>query len=162
MTKQFLPLLYLICFFFPVVFWLKNVDTWDNLHKFVIFCSYQSIFIWIAFTQNNKINSIKKYILIGSLFISLFLSIPANYNQFFSRFQLQEPSILDRTQSEYEDLSIFVGKQKQRVMFWPYPKPELCRELSFIVDTTNAAFAGHYFSNFLLSKELEQKIHLEA
>ena len=161
-ANHFLPLLYLICFFFPMIFWLRNVDTWDNLHKFVVFSSFLSIFIWISFVQNDKRSSIKKYILIGSCLTSLTLSFPANYNQLFSRFQFAKLSIIDRTPSEHEDLKNFIGKQKQRVMFWAYPKPNSCGELSLIVDTTPAAFSGHYFSNFLLSKELEKKIGSEA
>lgn len=161
-THHFLPLLYLICFFFPIIFWLKNVDTWDNLHKFVIFSSYLSTFIWISFIQSDKTSSIKKYILLGSCLTSLILSFPANYNQLFSRFQFARISIIDRTPSGHEDLRNFIGKQKQRVMFWAYPKPNPCGELSPIVDTTPAAFSGHYSSNFLLSKELEEKIGLES
>jgi hypothetical protein len=148
-----------VSFFFPLVFWIENINQWDNFYRFVLISSFCSIFVWIAILNNKSLHQIRALLLVTAL-ISLALSIPANINQIANRMS-NSWHLSYNFPSDQLEMASFFRNQDKRVMLWPYPAPNDHKCGNNFSDLTGVAIAGFYFNNFLLSGAVEEQIEKE-
>lgn len=149
----------LISFFFPIVFIFKNIDMWDNLHKFALINIFISILLVIHFSTKK----IFKFSVIKFVFICMILSIPATYDMVKNRMSAELGNFIYPDKEIQDVVTYLDGKNKILI---PYKI-----DIGGLCDTTGyaaiAQYSGNflkysYFDNFLLSKEIELDTRLQA
>ena len=151
---KFLKLL--IRHFFPIIFWIKSVDQWDNFHKFVLLTSFFSIFVWFFYLSSTYFS---RKTLLMYCSISLLLSVPAIFNMATSRMALGRPwAQFELASSPDAKLIQYLNAKTSKVMLAPLKKEDLCSGLSSVLTYGPFSAVGYYFNNFLLSKEIEEGV----
>lgn len=155
---QLLSLTLLFSFVFPIIFKISNVDTWDNIHKFAIINIFLSIILTVVFLSQ-LINFKIKKIILGTIILSLILSIPVDYDIFMYRTSLdfKKQGIAN---NDYEDIGTFLKKPyPQEAVLLPFGSNNLCGSNDFggISAYSGVFVRNNYFKNFLLSDDLEKK-----
>ena len=154
--RKFVSYGFLISFLFPIIFWIKSVDQWDNFHKFVLLTSFFSIFVWFFYLSSTYFS---RKTLLMYCSISLLLSVPAIFNMATSRMALGRPwAQFELASSPDAKLIQYLNAKTSKVMLAPLKKEDLCSGLSSVLTYGPFSAVGYYFNNFLLSKEIEEGV----
>ena len=138
---------------FSIVFFIKNIDLWDNINKFAIINIFFSIIICTVGLSKNM--APKK--IIAGLVICFIISLPTLPDMFNGRFSMNFSNHL------YPELAIddIVGflKKQPVVTLIPYNNDvdNMCSEVGFaaIAEHSGNYLRYSYFYNFLLNEDLE-------
>jgi hypothetical protein len=143
--------------FFPLFFEIKNVNPWDNSHKFVIAVNFSIILLIIKYYELNTFPSINKKTLSSAVFLLCF-SLPSQINHLETRLSANISTFLK--EQETSDLSNFLNSKQEQEMLWFYSIDQfnICAPTTQILDETDVSAAGFYASTFLLSKNREEEI----
>jgi hypothetical protein len=157
---QFFALFNLISICFPVLFEIQGVDNWDNAHKFVILTSFSTLLVILKFFE--QVTFKRHTVLVTFLIVSMAMSFPSQFNNLNTRYST---SLYQSLKIEKPaKLSEFLNQEKNPVMVWLYSESmlDICGSFNRILNETNVAAAGFYWSNFLLAPELESSISKDS
>lgn len=156
--EKFVSFGFFLSLIFPLLIWIKSVDQWDNIHKFVVLTSFFSIFTWIFYLSNTSLN--KKRIFYLACTVSIIGSIPGLYNMGKSRMSFENllPNFTQKTSPD-NNLIKYLKDNNKKIIIISYGEKNLCGRLSdTVLSYGSFAAAGYYFENFLLSKQIEDNI----
>ncbi len=154
--KSLFPILCLVAFLFPFIFYVEQINNWDNMHKFVLLTNFFSVFVLLDVLNDRR--SYNSTLWLGCL-ASLFISIPANYN--FLKTRIDWSYKINSTPSQSEIISNYINSLNGRKMIWHWGENEICSPFSKIVSETGSSFAGYYSENFLISPDIEHWVKKE-
>ena len=142
-----------VSFFFPVIFIFKNIDMWDNLHKFATANMFISILLALLFLAKPAFTRKITFALV----LCVLLSLPATYD--FMRYRLS----FDFSNHVYPDEQIadvvsLLQSSDTKVLI-PFENDDggKCEEYGYsaIAQHAGITLRYSYFSNFLLDETFE-------
>jgi hypothetical protein len=155
----YLSILLITSYFFPLLILFKNINDWDNIHKFAIFnILLSALIVVVSLNPERKILN-RKPALIG-LIGCLLLSLPADYDLAKSRFSLDFGRLIYPDSSIF-DITSFLKNQSNKNMLLPFKMDDgdMCKDDSFAAIAQYSGFylKNNYHNNFLLSPKLESQ-----
>lgn len=148
-----------VSFFFPVIFIFKNIDMWDNLHKFATANMFISMLLALLFLVKPAFT--KK--IAWALVLCAILSLPATYDFMHYRLSFDFSNHVHPNE-QIVDVVDFLASTKGRTLI-PFENDDggKCEEYGYsaIAQHAGIPLRYSYFSNFLLDETFEAKIDKE-
>jgi hypothetical protein len=160
----YLSILLFSSYFFPLIISFKNINDWDNIHKFAIFnILLSALIVVVSLNTERKIlngdDFPRKPALLG-LIGCLLLSFPADYDLAKTRFSLNFGTLIYPNSSIF-DITSFLKNQSNKNMLLPFKMDggDMCKDDSFAAIAQYSGFylKNNYHTNFLLSPKLESQ-----
>jgi hypothetical protein len=145
--------MFLVSWTFPLLFGFSNVDMWDNFHKFVILNIFLSIIILLLFYKDSVIRGKR---LVVFMLLCLICSVPALADMTKNRFSSNITHHITPAPS-ITDIVFYLQQQPRHLIPYKNDISGLCDETGYsaIAQHANVPLAQSYFTNFLISAELE-------
>lgn len=154
----FLSFFLIVTFFFPMIIFIPNISTWDNIHKFAILDIFLSILL-VGF-QLKSGNKYQKAIVAGTIF-GVLCSIPADIDLFLNRTSSHFIHLI-KPNNYIKDVVNYLNQVKEKKIMLGFKSDfdQKCNESGFssIAQYAGLNFVNGYFPEvFLLEPKLEKR-----